>query len=218
MLGVRATTCTDLVYLESGEPSASALIKARQIKYMQKLQSRNGFDDSYICKVINKAVNTQSPMGKYIQQLQQLQQDPLASEREALEIKVRNQLGSTRRDTYMEINPGLITPDIYRKSSDFVPDHHRTAFTRIRLGSHRLKVETGRWSRIPRERRLCPCGQVQDERHALLDCPLTSNLRREFCNLNFHSLSTLMTHTDNDYLCKYLFRLNKKIEEINIPS
>ena len=217
MLGVRATTCTDLVYLESGEPSASALIKARQIKYMQKLQSRNGFDDSYICKVINKAVNTQSPMGKYIQQLQQLQQDPLASEREALEIKVRNQLGSTRRDTYMEINPGLITPDIYRKSFDFVPEHHRTAFTRIRLGSHRLRVETGRWSRIPRERRLCPCGQVQDERHALLNCPLTSNLRREFCNLNFHSILTLMTHTDNNYLCKYLFRLSKRIEEINIP-
>ena len=218
LLGVRITTCTELVYLESGEPSASALIKSKQIKYLQKLQSRNDFNDSYLCKVIDKAINVQSPMGKYIQQLRQIEQGPVISEREQLKIKVRNQLYSTRRQTYQEINPDLESPDLYKKSSDFVPEHYRIAFTRLRLGSHRLKVETGRWSRIPRERRLCPCGQIQDESHALLNCSQLSHLRQEFCNLDFNSLATLMSFTDFSYLCKYLFIVNKKIQEINVSS
>ena len=203
LLGVRTTTCTDLVYLESGEPSASALIKTRQIKYIQKIQARDDYNDSYISKIIDKSINAQSPMGKYFRQLQQLEQNPLISEQEALKIKVRNHLGSTRREAYLGMNPELESPSIYRKTANFVPDHYRTAFTRFRLGSHRLKVETGRWSRIPRERRLCLCGQVQDEMHTLLDCPLLNDLRREFSHLNFNSLEDLMTYTD-DYLCKYI--------------
>ena len=216
LLGVRTTTCTDLVYLESGEPSASALIKTRQIKYIQKIQARDDYNDSYISKIIDKSINAQSPMGKYFRQLQQLEQNPLISEQEALKIKVRNYLGSTRREAYLGMNPELESPSIYRKTANFVPDHYRTAFTRFRLGSHRLKVETGRWSRIPRERRLCLCGQVQDEMHTLLDCPLLNDLRREFSHLNFNSLEDLMTYTDDNYLCKYLFQVNKKIEEINV--
>lgn len=124
LLGVRTTTCTDLIYLESGEPSASALIKSRQIKFMQKLESRNDYNDSYIRKAIEKAINTQSPMGKYIQQLKRLQQDPISSERESLKRKMTEE-HSTRRETYKKINPGLDSPAVYRKSSDFVPDHCR---------------------------------------------------------------------------------------------
>ena len=202
LLGVRTTTCTDLVYLESGEPSASALIKTKQIKYLRKLQARDDYDNSYIRKIIDKAINVQSPMGKYIHQLRQLQQDPSISELEALKLKIRNELVSTRRETYLLMNPDLVSPDIYR-TSDFIPDHCRITFTRLRFGSHRLKVETGRWSRIPRERRLCPCGQVQDECHVLLDCSLLNNLRNEFDHSDFSSLAIHMDHADKNYLCKY---------------
>ncbi len=43
------------------------------------------------------------------------------------------------------------------------------ACTRIRLSSHRLRVETGRWDRIPFENRTCLCGAVQTEEHVLLN-------------------------------------------------
>ena len=52
--------------------------------------------------------------------------------------------------------------------------------TRLRLGSHYLRVETGRWSRTPLELRTCPCmTDVQTETHVLLNCPLTEHLRNE---------------------------------------
>ena len=73
-----------------------------------------------------------------------------------------------------------------------VPEYVRTAFTRIRLGSHRLRIETGRWARLPADERLCMCGAVQTELHVLLFCPETEPLRDSFPNLNFRDLEALM--------------------------
>ena len=62
-----------------------------------------------------------------------------------------------------------------------VDDDLRTAFTRLRLSSHRLRIETGRWSRIDRAERLCQCGlDVQSEQHVLSDCDLVSDIRRSY--------------------------------------
>ena len=74
-------------------------------------------------------------------------------------------------------------------------EKHRIAITRIRL-SHRLKVETGRWSRIPREERLCACGDIQTETHVLINCLLSADLRLTYPRLNFNTVSSLM-ETDN---------------------
>ena len=48
--------------------------------------------------------------------------------------------------------------------------------THLRLGCHKLAVETGRWSsqRVARSQRLCACcdmGAVEDELHFMLECP-----------------------------------------------
>ena len=44
------------------------------------------------------------------------------------------------------------------------------------LSSHKLKVEIGRWSRIPRENRLCKCNLgIQDEYH-IFTCPLVKDI------------------------------------------
>ena len=51
-------------------------------------------------------------------------------------------------------------------------------FTRFRLSSHRLKIETGRWARIEVENRVCDCGGgIQDESHVLFECPKTDEER-----------------------------------------
>ena len=54
------------------------------------------------------------------------------------------------------------------------------SFTRLRLSSHRLRIETGRWSRIPRENRLCACGVIQDEAHAIQVCPNVGHIRQRY--------------------------------------
>ena len=53
----------------------------------------------------------------------------------------------------------------------------------MRTSSHRLRVETGRWTRppMPRENRLCACNNdVQCESHVLFHCPLTAHIRNQY--------------------------------------
>ena len=77
-------------------------------------------------------------------------------------------------------------------SNTFIPDYQRQSFSRIRLMSHNLKIETGRWSRIPRERRVCRCdnSQLQTEAHVLIDCTLTHNIRHRHPALNFTNINS----------------------------
>ena len=52
------------------------------------------------------------------------------------------------------------------------------ALSRFRTGNHWLPIETGRWSGVPREDRLCPhCNSLGDEFHFLFQCVLFSDLR-----------------------------------------
>ena len=76
----------------------------------------------------------------------------------------------TRAITYRLINPDLVLHSIYT-SSDIVDDDFRIAFTRLRLSFHRLRIETGRWARIPRDQQSCQCGlAAQTEKHVLTKC------------------------------------------------
>ena len=62
----------------------------------------------------------------------------------------------------------------------------RTALSKLRLSSHRLEVETGRWARpnaIPFEERLFKvCNKLKDEYHFVLECPIYLNLRKLYVN------------------------------------
>ena len=79
------------------------------------------------------------------------------------------------------------------------------------LKSHYLKVETGRWSRIPRNNRVCACGtSVQTEEHILLTCPLTCTLRSrdEYAGyLHFSGVSELMESADLGSLAAFCHRV-----------
>ena len=67
--------------------------------------------------------------------------------------------------------------------------NHRIALTKLRISSHKLMIEKGRYSRqyIPPEERLCPFCQskTEDEKHFLLYCVLYDTLRESlFKKLN----------------------------------
>ena len=86
----------------------------------------------------------------------------------------------TKAATYRRINPDLKIHPVYL-SKEYVDERARMTFTKLRLSSHSLKVETGRWSRIAPEDRLCGCGgAVEDEEHVLLLCPKTEFARQRF--------------------------------------
>ena len=53
----------------------------------------------------------------------------------------------------------------------------RRAITKLRISSHRLKIETGRYLKLKVNKRLCnkcDLNKIEDEIHFLLECPSTS--------------------------------------------
>ena len=107
----------------------------------------------------------------------------------------------TVKEKYMERNPILTVHPLYRRDL-CIQEYKRIAVTRIRLSSHYLKVEMGRWSRISREQWLFSFGEIQDERHLLLGSPFTQGLREkneiiystvpDLMQLNTEKLSTFV--------------------------
>ena len=76
------------------------------------------------------------------------------------------------------MNPTMTVHPVYKMMNSNVPEHSRMHFSRLRLIAHHLKIETGRWSRIPREERLCTClTDIQTEEHVICYCPLTLFVR-----------------------------------------
>ena len=70
------------------------------------------------------------------------------------------------RETYLELRDRYGAPEL----------------TKIRGGSNRLRIESRRYQKIPRELRLCEVcttGQVEDESHFMLECPLYDDFRKE---------------------------------------
>ena len=51
----------------------------------------------------------------------------------------------------------------------------------MRLSSHRLFIERGRWKSIPRADRKCTlCNEIEDEYHVMLICPRYTVLRKKY--------------------------------------
>ena len=80
-----------------------------------------------------------------------------------------------------------------------MPFRHKLAFAKFRTGVAPLRIETGRYEGIPEIERSCIfCEEsVEDEIHALLECPLYNEVRSELiqcaqiANVNSNSLTKL---------------------------
>ena len=123
---------------------------------------------------------------------------------------------STRKDTYLSMNPDLLIHPVYMNSSVCVPDFKRVSFTQMRLSSHRLKVETGRWFRIPKEQRVCSCdnASVQDEYHVIFKCPKTLIVRQRYeLILQSQSLKDIFEHHDIETTCNIMYTILKEYKQ-----
>ncbi len=96
----------------------------------------------------------------------------------------------------------------------------RQDMSRLRISAHCLKIETGRYCRPPLspENRVCPCcnsGDVEDELHFLLKCPIFENERHELMNsIDDVTNTTLLNETE---LFKVLMGLNGGDTEFVAP-
>ena len=209
LLGVRLSTCNDLCYIESGCPPVKDLIRYKQRKFFKQMWvERSGQMDDPLAHAMAITIQYNSSTGKYIQSLINNDVNDIEEIMQKLKDNISHS-NSTRRTFYKVVNPELTVASIYNNKKELVQETYRIAFTRFRLSSHSLAIETGRWNRrgrgrLPIEERLCICGRIQSEIHVVEECPRTEHLREEF---RFRSISDLFSGCNYKEICKVIFSI-----------
>ena len=87
--------------------------------------------------------------------------------------------------------------------------------TSIRTGTNMLRIDAGRWAQ-PREAvqnrvcRACMCGEVEDERHFILDCKAYENLRNGMiANIRFSSVHIDLSRLNREAAWTFLMDTKK---------
>lgn len=204
LLGIRQSTSNNIVYLESGTVPIHCQIYYLQLKYWLKISSYIQHNpSSYLNEAITLATNNNIPFIKHYISLYDRFQTPAncynyfvsdfqASCRNSFDNITDINLPS---GIYKTININLEKPIF----DNFEPD--RQIITRYRTGSHNLLVEKGRWTRIPRNQRLCDkcsSGEIQNLFHVLYRCDATRSI-----HINFHSICEFF----NSPNCAYTLRI-----------
>ena len=211
VLGVRNSCPSDAVLIESGYPRLQALIKEKQYKFFRKLtSSRCHLNDDPFMHLLSVGRLNGAPSARYIDSILSFTSTSFTlHDMDEMKTQLKSKTGS-KFITYCKLNTDLSKHEIYN-CSDIV-ESHRIAFSRLRIGSHRLRVETGRWSRTPREARLCRCDDagIQDERHIIESCSLLDELRQSFENVDF-TLEAFF-EGDNAAIAAYIYHALKIVE------
>ena len=169
-LGVKASTPDDIVYMELNRPNIVNSIKERQRKFFDKLPELEG--NAIVCDILEMC----SELGvvRYYNSLTYSHCDD--------EISERRERMSQTESTYVKRYKDLTELNYcYPLYESFLREDLRLVITRWRLSCIPLKIETGRYKGIERNRRLCPfCDVIEDEEHAVFICEAYNELRTDY--------------------------------------
>lgn len=210
LLGVRKNTSGNLCMVESGISPVQELVAERRLRFITQTGQMDR--DTPFLYIYNICRDENTPGYRFMEAARSW--DSNLNGFENVKRIVRDSApGATKLTTYMtHMNPQQVVHPVYT-SKQFIPDYKREAFTRLRLMSHNLRIEVGRWSRTPREQRVCPCDgtHIQTEEHVLLHCPLSVQCRSDHPHLTYDSLETLFTDNINlCELCDYVYAVQKQ--------
>ena len=190
-LNVRENTPKEIILIESGCLPLKALVYKRQLKFFRRFRDTlqaNCTRQAVFRKLIQQ--NNETNYIRHYQSLDERYSDPNDIYVEAftnLRIFIRTKASSDKNYRYFiynKINPELLPSPFLSSGSN------SDLITRFRLGSLRLPIETGRWTRTPRLERLCPlCNVLGDEHHFLFKCIETyRNPDHNFRTDNLHEV------------------------------
>ena len=203
MLGLRKSTCNEFPYIELEKPSLKAQVYKRQLKF---------YNDCMINKdlpmqrfIIRKALDTNTAFIKHYVHLSEKYEKPddiLKASLTEMQEKVRAKADRSKYKAFIEMNSLLKRPDIYNL---YIPTHKLHCVTRLRAVAHELAVESGRHhqQKIPREERLCTCGEMEDESHFVLHCHHYSHIRMKY----FSNDMSLDNALDNNWTADFVYEL-----------
>ena len=213
LLGVRPQTASEVVLMESGYPSLKATIRSRQQKFfVSKIRERSDMTDDPLMHAIRTTQAKNPSMKNFIDSLVN-GEDFIAADKTNRMNRLRSPPANrSKLITYSTINPSYVVHPIYHAANEQVDEYLRITFTRFRTSSHRLRVETGRWCRIPREKRLCQCGEgVQTEEHIIMHCPRTEAIKLKY-GQDIESFQTFISEKKSQSQLLMLYEMLKLLE------
>lgn len=215
-LSVRPSVNNEIAYIESGQFPLVCDVKSRQLKFWMTLQEdMMNKPDNYLSRLIDLAVEKKIPYVLYYTKLADTYRNSKTC-KDTLKEQYFNTWTSrvencssddneSKLGVYKQINPNL---QCYTTEQP-LPEFERIHITRFRTGSHNLKIETGRHSRIARENRLCTCKTgIQTLNHVIFTCPLTTRLPN---TTNLHEFFTQTPHDIITYIQTFSKTLKIKI-------
>lgn len=203
LLGVKKTTQNDFVYGELGRTNCRTKRYLSIVKYWFKILSCH--DNKYIKLVYNLMVKDmdlvpnkvnwaslvrhllmslgfyevwlEQGVGNYNVFISLLKQRLTDTFIQKWQERLEN---STRANFYKRIAIFQFQPYLYKVNVQ----KFSQAFSRLRMSSHRLEIESGRWVKpnsIPMEERICTfCHVLEDEYHFVIECPVYIDLRKQY--------------------------------------
>ena len=182
ILGIRQTVPNHIIHIESGVSPIETSIKAQQLKYWLSIKNY-GHDNptSPVAKMLNIAKQHDIHFIRHYKLLENKFRTPAncrhTLNKEFLEYTKRTITSKADPDsalgTYFSLNPQL---EAILHNTHII-ESERILLTKYKMGSHNLKIETGRWARIDRDKRLCnKCNlnAIQTLSHVLYDCQFTT--------------------------------------------
>ena len=150
LLSVRRTTANDLYLIELGMSPLPSVVRQRQYNFLNKtISERRGEQQDPLMFAIYLTRLYNSKLSRHVDSIL-----ATSDHTGAAKSVLRHRLGVSNRSkfvTYRTINPSCDLHSVYlSKDAMFIPEAYRMSFSWLRLSSHRLRIETGRWSRIPR--------------------------------------------------------------------
>ena len=218
-LGVKSGTSNELVYQEINQADIIATIKDRQYKFAEKIKNV-GKGAALVKEIWDICVIQGKPTGlrRYYEEMKDKNQETNINERK---MKIENSEESmcTRYKTIC----GTETCSILYQH--YMDDTKRKTVTRWRLSSHKLKIETGRYSRpyTKRDDRLCKvCNVIEDESHAIYDCKAHNIIRENYkhlINLKHRNIKQILNPTnttDATNLASFLDEIEDNMKELEM--
>ena len=172
ILNVKSGTTNELIFYELKRSNVIAKIKDQQYNFYQKVKQMTT-EDTVVTDFLE--ICAESSIVRYYENL-------TGNNREDFMSTLNNTIHTSTKSMIMYYRE-LIEVEKSCIYTSFLNDYYRKVITRWRLSCHSLKIETLRYSRpfVVRENRKCErCDVLEDESHAIFDCPIFEDVQEQF--------------------------------------
>ena len=192
--GLNTRVPNEILYLETGFYDLKAEIYKSQYRFWSKIKKNITNDpDTNIAILYSTAIHKNVQYLRHYKKLhtsfanendcfKQYRDSFIVDCKKNIIEKANSNSYSTYND-YFSLNRNLNGPEFYHKYTTW--EFNRLIVTKYRTGSHYLHINTGRAANIPRNDRVCKCGQLQTLCHVLFNCIHTRMIKMAlYANVN----------------------------------